>query len=271
MNSKANSPVVMCLSGADPTGGAGIQADIEAIASHGCHAAPVITALTVQNTHNVIAFEPVASDLVIQQARAVLEDMPVAAFKVGMLARTEIAEAVHTIFRDYPDIPVILDPVLAAGGGTELASDELIDAIKNLLLPYTYILTPNTVEACRLASDADSPEAAAMSLLELGCHYVLLTGGHAQTREVSNMLFGNHRALEQFIYPRLDGDFHGSGCTLAASIASLIAQGQEPFSAVRQAQDYTFKTLQHARHIGMGQQLPDRFFWIRSSSGNQAS
>lgn len=130
-------PVVMTLAGTDPSGGAGIPADIETIVSLGCHPAPVITALIVQDTHNVRALLPVTPDQVIAQARAVLEDMPVAAFKIGVIGSAENAAALHTLLTAYPDIPVVLDPVLAAGGGAELAGRGLIDAIQALLLPLT--------------------------------------------------------------------------------------------------------------------------------------
>ena len=140
-------PVVLSFAGNDPTGGAGMLADIEAIASMGCHAAPVITALTVQDTQNVVSFEEVDASLVMEQARAVLEDMPVACVKVGMLGSAENAAAIHTVLRDYPDIPVVLDPVLRAGGGTQLADEELLDAMIELLFPLTTVLTPNSQEA----------------------------------------------------------------------------------------------------------------------------
>jgi len=259
-------PVILCFSGSDPSGGAGIQADIEAIASHGAQAAPVITAITVQDTQNVSAYSAIPADLIIQQARTVLEDMPVSCIKIGMVASLENVQAIHTILQDYPDIPVIYDPVLAAGGGHSLSSSNVIDAVRILLLPFTHILTPNTNEADLLAAGADSPAAIAMSLLDTGCDYVLLTGTHANTKDVSHTLYGNFRELKQYKYDRLPGSFHGSGCTLAASIAALLAHGNEPFSAIHQALDYTYKTLQYARQIGMGQKHPNRLFWLDSDT-----
>ena len=254
-------PVAMTIAGHDPTGGAGIQADIEAIISMGCHACSVVTSVTVQDTAQVIAYAPMDADLVIQQARTLLEDMPVDAIKIGMLANREIVEAVHSILVDYPDIPVILDPVMASGSGNTLMEDEMLDALLTLLLPQTTILTPNSLEARRLAPDSDTLDACAMSLLDHGCRYVLITGTHENTQQVNNTLYGNNRKLDNYSWERLEGSYHGSGCTLASAIAALIAQGQEPLTALFEAQNFTWQSLQHGYQLGMGQKLPNRLFW----------
>lgn len=261
-----NKAIILCFSGLDATGGAGIQADIEALAAQGCHAAPVITALTVQDTRNVQSFESVDSHLIIQQARAVLEDMPVAAIKIGMVGSSETAEAIHGILRDYPDLKVIYDPVLSAGGGGALAESSLLDAVKSLLLPLCYLITPNTRELQQLASEADTLDAAAMELLDMGVDYILATGTHNDTKDVQHQLYTNHRCVGNHAYTRLEHEYHGSGCTLAASIAGLIAQGHETSQAIHRALDYTYKTLQHAQRLGMGQLIPDRYYWIKHKS-----
>lgn len=265
MNETANSiPVVLVLSGHDPSGGAGIQADIEALASHGCHCAPVITAITVQDTQDVKSYAPLDGTLIMEQARAVLEDMPVAAIKIGMLGSTEAVEAIYGVLQDYPNIPVVLDPVLSSGNGASLTDDDVLEALEALLLPNITVLTPNSLEARILAPEADNLDACAMALLEKGCEFVLITGTHENTPHVTNTLYGNHRLLETFTWERLVGSFHGSGCTLAASIAGLLAQGLEPFSAVHEAQAYTWETLKHAYRVGMGQPLPNRLFWAQA-------
>jgi hydroxymethylpyrimidine/phosphomethylpyrimidine kinase len=256
-----NPPVVLCFSGIDPTGGAGIQADIEAISSHGCVAAPIITAATVQDTVDVISFAPMPSDLIIEQARAVLEDMPVSAIKIGMVGSAEIAMAIHSIITDYPDIPVIYDPVFSTETAGALSTDDLVDTVRTLLLPVTKILTPNIFEVHALAPGSDTPTAAAMGLLETDVEYILLTGTHGKTPDVVHTLFCNHRELETFHNERLPHKYHGSGCTLASSVAANIALGQDILGAVRQALEYTHKTLVHANRIGMGQYHPNRFFW----------
>jgi len=256
-------PVVLTFAGTDPTGGAGIQADIEAISSMGCHAAAVVTAVTVQDTRDVITVEPVSPALVIEQARAVLEDMPVHTIKIGMIGSVENAEVIHTILNDYPDIPVVLDPILRAGGGSELASDELMAAMIDLLFPMTSILTPNSQEARRLAPEADTLDACAQEILAAGCELVLITGTHENTATVDNTLYGNRRRLETYSWERLPHSYHGSGCTLASGIAGLLAQGIEPLTAIHEGQEYTWGTLKQGYRLGMGQYHPNRFFWAR--------
>ena len=256
-------PVVMCFSGLDSTGGAGLQADIEAIASMGCHAAPVVTALTVQDTQQVISYTPVDISILIAQARAVLEDIPVAAIKIGMVGNVPVIEAIHTLLTDYPNIPVVLDPVLAGGGGGELSNELVIDAMIRLLLPQTTVLTPNSLEARALAPEADTLDACGQELLDMGCEFVLLTGTHEEAEHVENRLFGNRRLLETFTWERLPHSYHGSGCTLAAATAGLLAHGLEPFTAINEAQEYTWEALRNGYRVGMGQLLPNRLFWAR--------
>jgi hydroxymethylpyrimidine/phosphomethylpyrimidine kinase len=267
-------PVVMTLAANDPSGGAGIAADIETLVSLGCHPAPVILALTVQDTHNVQALLPIDAEQVLAQARAVLADMPVAAIKIGLIGATDNVVALHTLLAAYPDLPVVLDPVLAAGGGTELASAALIEAIQDLLLPLTTVLTPNSVEARRLAPEADTLNACAMALLARGCRYVLMSGGHEPGAEVVNTLYGNNRLLESWRWPRLPAEYHGSGCTLASAVAALIAQsgdlGSESLhSALYRAQDYTWRAVRAGYRAGGGQWLPNRLFWAAADRGRE--
>ncbi len=270
MTAFVSPPVVMILAGNDPSGGAGVAADIETLVSLGCHPAPVITALTVQDTHDVHDLLPVDPELVLAQARAVLADLPVAAFKIGVLGSADNAAALHELLISHPDIPVVLDPVLAAGGGTALANGDLIEAIRDLLLPLTTVLTPNSIEARRLAPEADTLEACGMALLARGCRQVLLTGGHEPADEVVNTLYGNNRRLESWRWPRLPGEHHGSGCTLATAIAALLAQVQRPdsepamLSALYRAQHYTWRSLQAGYRAGHGQMIPNRLFWAET-------
>jgi hydroxymethylpyrimidine/phosphomethylpyrimidine kinase len=253
-----NKPVVLCFSGLDPTGGAGIQADIEAIASHHAHAASIITALTVQDTHNVYAVEPVNAQLITEQADTVLDDIEVSAIKIGMLSSTNIALAIHHIIKKHPHIPVIFDPVLAAGGGTELADTELIHAIIELIVPLCFIITPNTLEAQKLTHE-NKPNKAAQKLLNHGAKNVLITGTHAPTQQVEHKLFYNHALLNTYYYSRLENEYHGSGCTLTASIAALIAHQQKTEMAIQHALDYSYASLVHANKLGSGQLIPQRY------------
>ena len=256
-------PVVMCFSGLDPTGGAGIQADIEAINSMGSHAAPIITANTVQNTQGAQRYESNDPMLLVEQARTVLDDLPIKAFKLGMLGNVAVIEAVHTILNDHPELPVVFDPVLMAGGGGDLSDNDSLNAIRSLLLPLTTVLTPNSIEARRLAPSADTLNACASALQDDGCEYVLITGSHEQSDDVINTLYNNHRVMETFHWDRLEHEYHGSGCTLAASISGLLAHGLEPFTAINEAQNYTWQCLESAYALGKGQRIPNRFFWAR--------
>ncbi len=256
-------PNVMCFSGLDPSGGAGIQADIEALFSGGCHCAPIITALTVQDSHNVISIVPVSAPLVVEQARAILEDMPVHAFKIGLLGSIEMLEVIHTILVDYPKIPVVLDPILRAGGGYDLGSAELVAAMRSLLLPLTTVLTPNTHEIRLLAPTADSLEACAVELLDTGCQHILLTGTHEPGAEVVNRLFSHHQPIKSTNWPRLQEEYHGSGCTLAAALSGYLAHGLSLHESVQQAQKFTWESLHHGSRPGCGQYFPDRSYWHR--------
>ncbi len=262
-------PIVMVFAATDPTGGAGLQADIMTLASMGCHPVSVVTAITIQDTTGVDEVQPIDGEWVADQARCILEDMPVAAFKIGVLGSLEAIAAVAEVVSDYPEIPLILDPVLASGRGDELASEEMLAAIRELLIPQTTIVTPNSIEARRLAAndadDNDNPDLAecARRILDSGCEYVLITGTHEHTGDVTNTLYNNEGVVRSDTWPRLPGNYHGSGCTLASALAATIANGVDIQEAVRDAQEYTWQSLKLAFRPGMGQYIPDRLFWAR--------
>jgi len=258
-------PVVLSFSGHDPSGGAGIQADIETLVSHQCHSASVITALTEQDSRNVKKLIPQSSENIINQANTVLDDFHVNAFKIGLIGHYETAIAIYAILKQHPHIPVILDPVLAAGGGADMANDRLIATIADLLLPCTTVLTPNSEEARKL-SGFDGLDECGLALLEKGCDYVLITGTHETVPAVNNQLFHDGRCWETYTWDRLPESYHGSGCTLAASIAALMAHGLEPVQAVMEAQEYTWNSLNSAYRPGKGQYNPNRFFWMEDDA-----
>ena len=262
-------PIVLSFSANDSSGGAGIQADTLTLASMGCHPLSVITAITVQDTvgvDDVMALDP---GWVADQARAVLEDMPVHAFKIGMLGSVEIIAAIAEIVLDYPDIPIVLDPVLSSGRGDELASEDMILAMRELLLPQTTIITPNSIEARRLVQDDTEDfdeldlDQCGGRLLHMGCEYVLITGAHENTRQVTNTLYTDSGIVRSDVWQRLTGSFHGSGCTLASAIAATLANGLPISDGVYEAQEYTWQALKACFYPGMGQYLPDRLFWAR--------
>jgi hydroxymethylpyrimidine/phosphomethylpyrimidine kinase len=262
-------PIVLVFAASDPSGGAGLQADIMTLSSMGCHPLSVVTAVTIQDTTGVDDVSAIDADWVADQARCVLEDMPVAAFKIGVLGSVETIAAIAEVVSDYPEIPLVFDPVLASGRGDELASEEMVSAMRELLVPQTTILTPNSLEARRLAmnesNEEDDPDLAecARRIITSGCEYVLVTGTHENTPQVVNTLYGQDGVLRTDSWHRLPGSYHGSGCTLASAIAATIANGLAIGDAVKDAQEYTWQTLKAAFRPGMGQHIPDRLFWAR--------
>ncbi len=263
-------PIVLTFAASDPTGGAGLQADILTLASLGCHPLSVVTAITVQDTAGVEGVLPIDAEWVADQARALLEDMPVAAFKLGMLGSVEVIAAIAEVIADYPDVPVVLDPVLASGRGDQFADEEMVEAMIGLLLPQTTLLTPNSLEARRLVQemgeageDVRDLAECARRLVGAGCEYVLVTGTHEGTPQVINTLYGSHGAVRTDRWDRLPGSYHGSGCTLASAIAAHLASGVNVADAVMGAQEFTWRTLAAGFRPGMGQFIPDRLFWSR--------
>jgi hydroxymethylpyrimidine/phosphomethylpyrimidine kinase len=262
-------PIVLVFAATDPSGGAGLQADILTLSSLGCHPLACVTAVTVQDTMGVEEVLPIDPEWIADQARCVLEDMPVAAFKIGVLGSVEAIAAIAEVVSDYPDIPLVLDPVLASGRGDELANEEMVGILRELLIPQCTIATPNSMEARRLAIDdtdeSDRPDLAecARRIIASGCEHVLITGTHENTPEVINILYGGQGIMRTDSWPRLPGSYHGSGCTLASAIAATLANGLTITDAVRDAQEYTWQTLKAAFRPGMGQHIPDRLFWSR--------
>ncbi|MBW8066393.1 MAG: hydroxymethylpyrimidine/phosphomethylpyrimidine kinase [Ferrovum sp.] len=267
-------PAVLVFAATDPSGGAGLQADLLTLASMGCHPLSVVTGITVQDTTGVEDVLAMDAEWVVDQARCILEDVPVAVFKLGVLGSVEIIAAIAEIVADYPEVPLILDPVLTSGRGDELASEEMLEALRDLILPQTSLVTPNTLELMRLAYD-EAPEEerpdyarAAMEVLESGCEFVLVTGTHAPGVQVVNTLYGREGVIRSDRWERLPGSYHGSGCTLSSAIAASLAQGLPIPEAVAEAQDYTWQTLKEGYRLGMGQIVPDRLFWAREEPRN---
>jgi hydroxymethylpyrimidine/phosphomethylpyrimidine kinase len=264
---------VLTFAASDPTGGAGMQADILTLASMGCHPLSVLTGITVQDTLGVEGLQALDADWVSDQARCLLEDVSVEAFKLGVLGSVENIAAIAEIVSDYPNVPLVLDPVLTSGRGDELATEEMLSAMRELLLPHATIVTPNSVEARRLAElddDDASLAACARRILEQGAEYVLVTGTHEATPQVVNTLYRGASVARTDRWERLPGSYHGSGCTLASAIAAMIANGLDVPEAVREAQEFTWHALAKAYRPGMGQYLPDRFFWARDDADEAA-
>lgn len=255
----ASRPVVLCLSGHDPCGGAGMQADIEALLTQGCHAAPVITALTIQDSRNVVDFQVLERDWVLRQARTVMADMPIAAVKLGMLGSLDMVETVVTLMAELPEgTPLVCDPVLRAGGGGALGQEDMIAALRERLLPLSTLATPNLPEARLLAGLPEGSADDCAAVLRPFCANLLITGGHGDEQDIHNRLYLADGTQQDFTCPRLPGSYHGSGCTLASTLAGRLAIGEMLVSAVSTALDYTWRTLRDAEVLGKGQYIPRR-------------
>jgi hydroxymethylpyrimidine/phosphomethylpyrimidine kinase len=245
-------PIVLTFAASDPTGGAGLQADLLTLAALGCHPLSVLTGLTVQDTSGVEYLEAIPADLVARQARALLAETRVAAFKAGVLASAENVRAVAAIAAAHANTPLVVDPVLASGRGDALASDAVRTALLEALVPLTTLLTPNNVEAERLGG--------VQRLLGRGARYVLVTGTHDDTLEVINRLYDASGLVREDRWRRLPDNYHGSGCTLASAVAAALAKGRGMPEAVREAQEYTWQALAAGFRSGAGQLLPNRFY-----------
>ncbi len=250
-------PNVLCISGHDPSGGAGLQADIEAVAAQGCHAAAIITALTRQDTRNAYAVTAIADDEFAAQLTILLEDMSFSAIKLGLLGSVGQVRHIAHIAAEYSGIPLVLDPVLKAGGGAQLAQDPLAQAINDDLIPLATVITPNAAEARYLCQNEHNLDTCGRSLAGRA-PWVLITGGDEAGEQVVNTLYGPNGYETSFEWPRLAHHYHGSGCTLASAIAAQLARGANPESAVQLAQEYTWQCLAHGFKPGRGQHIPDR-------------
>ncbi|MDP3857190.1 MAG: hydroxymethylpyrimidine/phosphomethylpyrimidine kinase [Stagnimonas sp.] len=249
-------PSVLCIAGHDPTGGAGIQADIEAVSAQGAHALTLITALTVQDTHNVQRLQAVDSALFGEQAECLLRDCRISAVKLGLLGDQAQVQLIATWLRRLR-VPTVLDPILRAGGGTDLLGHSLAAAMQEQLFPLATVLLPNAAEARRLSGHQDLHQAGA-ALLCSGAANVLITGGDEGGDEVLNHWF--QHAAEPVVYrwPRVEGGFHGAGCTLASALAARLARGESMATALQIAQDYTHQALVRGHRPGQGRRVPGR-------------
>ena len=258
-------PKVMTFSATDPTGGAGLQADILTISSLGCHPISIATGFTVQDTIGVNKLIPIDSELVNDQARLILEDMEVEIFKLGLLGSKENITTIAEIISDYPDTPLIIDPVLASGRGDEFSDIEASNMMMELLFPESLLITPNSSEARQLVSNEENPSNLPIELCvdrfkEMGCENILITGTHENTENVINTLYNSSNQIIPFHWDRLPGSYHGSGCTLTAAISAYYALGLSIDEAVEEAQHFTWQALKNGFKPGMGQFIPNRFF-----------
>lgn len=240
-------PVVLVFAGLDPGGGAGLAADVLAIAAQGAHALPVATALTVQDNNRVYAVAPVDAAFVLRQAEAVVATCAIRAVKIGIPGNAANARAIAGLLRQLrardPGLPIVLDPVLASGAGDVLADGDPVAALAELLALATVAL-PN------------APEVSAIGAFP--CPHLLVTGGHGEGEDVVNRWYRDGQPAQEWRWPRLPGQFHGSGCTLAAALAGRLALGEGMSEALAAAQSYCHATLAQSFAIAPGQRIPRR-------------
>lgn len=251
---------VLCFSGLDPSGGAGLQADIEAIGQSGAHAAIACTALTIQNSQQVFGFEATSKELLLAQANAVVGDLPIRCVKSGMLGTTSNIAALAEFLRAHPEYQYVLDPVLVANSGGSLGNQETLVQAFVELIPLATVLTPNTVEL-RALTGLNNLEDAVLKLSDMGAKAILVKGGHEDTPDyIRNALYINGIFISETRCPRLDGEYHGSGCSLASYIAGRLAQGDNLKQAIHHAEVWLFSVLKKAETpVINGQKIPKRF------------
>ncbi|RBA25180.1 bifunctional hydroxymethylpyrimidine kinase/phosphomethylpyrimidine kinase [Herminiimonas fonticola] len=265
------SPLILTFGPTDPVGAVGIQADLASFAAMGCHGLSVVTALFIGDTARIEDMQVIDPDWVSDQARVVLEDMPVAAFKVGAVGSIENVSAIAEIVSDYPDIPLIFDPFLSSLPDQGPDAEDMLMATRELLIPQTTVLVISTVELVRMAetwrepSEEDLMAVDAMRLIEMGCEYVFVTGTPSGLTDVANTLFDEGGVIRHDNWQRISGSYNGAGGTLAATIAALLANGLDIPEAVFEAQEFTIASIANAQRLGMGKLVPDRYFWARES------
>jgi hydroxymethylpyrimidine/phosphomethylpyrimidine kinase len=265
-------PLILTFGVSDPVGALGVQADLAAFAAHGCHGLSVVAGILVADSAKVENLHEVDSDWMADQARVLLEDMPIAAFKVGAVATVLQLAAIAEIVSDYPDAPLVLDPFLTALPDSGLADEEMLSAIRSILAPQTTVLMLSQSELGRMAEtwrevgegSEDKPAATLLEdvaeLTTAGCQYVLVTGTRDENGACSNTLFDADGVVAHVEWKHLPGPFVGAGNTYSAAFTALMACGMEAPQALFAAQEYTTGTLEHAQRFGMGKFIPNKFY-----------
>lgn len=264
---------MLSFNASDPVGAVGLQADLASFAAMGCHGLSVTTAILIGDTTGIEDAQDIDADWVADQARVLLEDMPVAAFKVGYPGSLESIAVIAEIMSDYPDIPLVLDPFQTSMPEPAEEAEELLVAMRELLVPQSTLLLLSAVELARFAETwrdalpARSTAEDVAELLKLGCPYVFVTHT-GDMQEMANTLYGEDGELRQDRWERQPGSFAGAGSTLSATIAAMLGNGLSVPEAVSEAQEFNVASLAHAQRLGMGRLIPDRHFWARESDDN---
>ena len=247
---------VLLFSGLDPSGAAGVSADIETINQFGVTPLPIITTLTAQNTQRVLSLEPTKSSLLELQFKLIDEDISFNTVKIGLLGSPYQVKVISKLLRDRRGVNIILDPIISSSTEHVLSSNEMIDAMKKDLIPLCLILTPNLAELNALAPGLNEESA----ISSLNCPWVLLTTSDSSEIQVEHRLYHDSNLIRKFTYKKLAGQYHGSGCTLSSAIAALVALDVPVEDACEKALDYTYQSLLSAKKVGKMQYHPNRTF-----------
>jgi len=245
---------VLLFSGLDPSGAAGVSADIETINQFGVTPLPIITTLTAQNTQRVLSLEPTKSSLLELQFKLIDEDISFNTVKIGLLGSPYQVKVISKLLREKRGVNIVLDPIISSSTEHVLSSNEMIDAIKKELIPLCLILTPNLAELNALAPGLNEESA----ISSLNCPWVLLTTSDSSEIQVEHRLYHDSNLIRKFTYKKLAGQYHGSGCTLSSAIAALVALDVPVEDACEKALDYTYQSLLSAKKVGKMQYHPNR-------------
>jgi len=264
--------MAMTVAGSDSSGGAGIQADLKTFTALGTYGASVLTALTAQNTQGVQGVMPVEPSFVAEQIRSVLSDLDVGAAKTGMLANAGVIRAVVATLQEFPELPLVVDPVMVATSGDVLLEADAIDALRHELLAVARLVTPNLPEAARLLDTTLAESEAAIEaqgrelVRRFNCRAVLMKGGHGSGVDAVDLLIDGEGATLRLATPRIDTRHtHGTGCTLSAAIAALLATGADLQEAVQRAKAFIQDAIMHGARapVGKGSSPVDHLYAIR--------
>ncbi len=257
MMSHTQIPIALTIAGTDPSGGAGIQADLKTFSALGVYGATVVTALVAQNTQGVRAIHDVPPAFIAEQLASVFDDLDVSAVKIGMLSRPEVIETIAASLTRYGVERLVVDPVMVAASGDRLLVPEAVEALRSVLIPKALVITPNMPEAAALLDEPVAESEADMirqaeALMDLGCRAVLLKGGHGTSSESIDILL-DENGLSRFAARRIATDnTHGTGCTLSSAITSGLAHGEDLRTAVAIAKSYISGAIKASDELSVG-------------------
>lgn len=257
MIEKHKYPKVLTIAGSDSGGAAGIQADIKTFSALGCYGMSVITALTAQNSLGVQGVKGIEPLFVKQQLDSIFSDLKPDAIKIGMIFSSELAHTIANYLKDYPEIPIVFDPVMVATSGDILIQKETIQTIIQELFPIAAIITPNMDEAAILAQipvhHVDDMKLAAKTIIDLGCQNVIVKGGHLRESQLTSVLMDSKYSITEFQHQKINTkNINGAGCTFSSAIASYLAIGKSLYESVNSAQEFTYQAILHGQNIQNG-------------------